>query len=55
MCDPEGFVWGVVAPESTPENFQHPFLERYKGPLTDEDNVAVTQPLNLSGKSLSQR
>ena len=55
MCDPEGFVWGVVAPESTPENFQHPFLERYKGPLTGEDNVAVTQPLNLSGKSLSQR
>jgi len=46
MCDPEGFVWGVVAPESTPRNFQHPYLERYNGLLTGEDNLEVTQPLD---------
>lgn len=47
MRDPEGWVWGVVAPESTPDNFLHPYLERYTGPLTGEDNLEVSQPLGV--------
>lgn len=37
MCDPQGYVWHVVTPESEPGDFNHPFLVRYTGTLIGEE------------------
>ncbi|MBC3907310.1 hypothetical protein [Undibacterium umbellatum] len=45
FCDPSGYVWGMVIPESGPGIFRTPYLRRCKSYLVGDDNLEVKQPV----------
>jgi hypothetical protein len=45
LCDPEGYVWGLVIPNSEPGVFKPPYLKRCTSYLVGEDNLEVKQPI----------
>ncbi|MBI3730859.1 MAG: hypothetical protein HY254_21320 [Burkholderiales bacterium] len=45
FCDPDGYVWGIVIPESEPGIFRTPYLQRCKSYLVGDDNLEVKQPV----------
>ncbi|MFZ6779070.1 hypothetical protein ACO0LD_19765 [Undibacterium sp. Ji83W] len=44
-CDPGGYVWGVVIPESVPGILRLPYLKRCNSYLVGDDNLEVKQPI----------
>lgn len=48
LCEPSGFIWGVVLPKSSTNNFQPPYIVRCKEHVIGDDNLAVQQPLLMT-------
>lgn len=48
LCEPNGFIWGVVLPKCAKDNFQSPYIVRCKEDVIGDDNLAVPQPLSMT-------
>jgi hypothetical protein len=45
LCDPHGYVWGLITPATESGRFKPPYLKRCNSYLIGEDNLEVKQPI----------